>query len=134
MITRQRQSGMSIPGMLAILIMVGFFAMCIIRMTPPYFEYLSVKRIISSISSEFVVEKTSIRDIRRKIDNQFNTNQVYLLQPREVEVYRKKGKTYIDSNYEVRLPIMGPIDAILKFDDLLYEAGQSEPMAGPAPK
>jgi hypothetical protein len=134
MITRQRQSGMSIPGMLAILIMVGFFAMCIIRMTPPYFEYLSVKRIISSISSEFVVEKTSIRDIRRKIDNQFNTNQVYLLQPREVEVYRKKGKTYIDSNYEVRLPIMGPIDAVLKFDDLLYEAGQSEPMVGPAPK
>ena len=134
MITRQRQSGMSIPGMLAILIMVGFFAMCIIRMTPPYFEYLSVKRIISSISGDFEVEKTTIRDIRRKIDNQFNTNQVYLLQPREVEVYRKKGKTYIDSNYEVRLPIMGPIDAILSFNDLLYEAGQLEPMTGPVPK
>jgi Domain of unknown function (DUF4845) len=134
MITRQRQTGMSIPGMLAVLIMVGFFVMCIIRMAPPYFEYLSVKRIIASISSEYQAEKTSIRDIRRGIENQFNTNQIYLLQPREVEVYRKKGKMYIDSNYEVRLPIMGPIDAILKFDDLLYEAGQSEPMTGPAPK
>ena len=42
--TRQRQSGMSIPGILVIMIMVGFFVMCAIRMAPPYFEYLSVKR------------------------------------------------------------------------------------------
>jgi hypothetical protein len=131
---RQCQSGMSIPGLLIVMIMVGFFLMCAIRMSPPYFEYLSVKDIISRIANEHDSETQGIRQIRRKIADIFNTNQIYELGPREVEVYRKKGKTYIDSNYEVRLPIMGPIDAILKFDDLLYEAGQSEPMAGPAPK
>ena len=50
--TRHSQRGMSIPGMLVIAIMVGFFVMCAIRMSPPYFEYLSVKNIIEQIVME----------------------------------------------------------------------------------
>jgi len=120
---------MSILGILMIMIMVGFFFMCAVRMSPPYFEYLSVKDIISRIASEHDSEKQGISQIRRKIADIFNTNQIYELDPREVEVYRKKGKTYIDANYEVRLPIMGRIDAVLKFDDLLFVTGSPEPVA-----
>jgi len=127
--TRQRQSGMSILGILMIMIMVGFFLMCAVRMSPPYFEYLSVKDIISRIANEHDSEKQGISQIRRKIADIFNTNQIYELDPREVEVYRRKGKTYIDASYEVRLPIMGRIDAVLKFDDLLFVTGSLEPIA-----
>ena len=50
MITRKRESGLSLLGTLSILFMLGFFAMCLIRMFPPYFEYLTVKSIISKLS------------------------------------------------------------------------------------
>lgn len=128
MILRQRQSGMSILGMLCVLLMLGFFAMCVIRMLPPYFEYLSVKDIIARIAMEPETENDSVSDIRRKIANIFNTNQIYLLDPKEVEVFAKGGKTYIDANYEVRLPVMWRIDSVLKFDDLLYEVGNPDPL------
>ena len=128
--TRQRQSGMSIPGMLAIAVMVGFFIMCIVRMTGPYLEYLSVKSIIEEVVTEHDPETNSIGDIRRRISALFNTNQIYELRPKEVEVFRKDGKTYVDARYEVRLPIMGPIDAVLRFDDLLYMAGDPTPLTG----
>ncbi len=127
---RQRQSGMSIPGMLLIAIMVGFFVMCAIRMAPPYFEYLSVKEIVQKVALDYDPATESTGQIRRKLTNLFNTNQIYELDPRDVEVYRKDGKTYIDANYEVRIPVMGRIDAVLKFDDLLYIAGT--PVAQPA--
>jgi len=120
---RQRQAGMSIPGMLVIAIMVGFFVMCAIRMTPIYLEYLTVKRIMEDVSSEFKPEEDTIADIRRKISNMLNTNQVYLLQPKEVEVFRKEGKIIIDSNYEARFPVMGIIDGVMRFDDLTFVAG-----------
>jgi hypothetical protein len=120
---RQRQAGMSIPGMLVIAIMVGFFVMCGIRMTPIYLEYLTVKRIMQDVSSEFKPEEDTIADIRRKISNMLNTNQVYLLQPKEVEVFRKDGKIIIDSNYEARFPVMGIIDGVMRFDDLTFIAG-----------
>ena len=72
----------------------------------------------------------SIGDIRRRIDNMFNSNQIYELQPKEVEVFRKDGKTFIDASYEVRIPVMGRIDAVLKFDDLLYVTGNPTPLTG----
>jgi hypothetical protein len=119
---------MSIPGILAVMIMVGFFIMCAIRMSPPFFEYLSVRDIISRIAMEPGIEKESARQIRRRIANIFNTNQIYEIDAKEVEIYRRRGKTYIDANYEVRLPIVWRIDAVMKFDDLLYEAGNPEPL------
>ena len=128
--TRQRQIGMSIPGMLAVAIMVGFFVMCIIRMAPPYTEYLSVKSIIEQVTMEFDPQTQSIGDIRRRIDFMFNTNQIYELEHKDVEVFRKDGKTFIDARYEVRVPVMGRIDAVLKFDDLLYVTGNPTPLTG----
>ena len=135
MSTRRDQSGMSMLGMLCILLMLGFFAMCIIRMLPGYMEYLSVKDIIARIAMDPDTREDSISDIRRKISNIFNTNQIYLLDPKEVEVFSKSGNTYIDANYEVRLPIVWRIDSVMKFDDLLYQVGSPEPLpALPAAK
>jgi cytochrome c oxidase assembly protein Cox11 len=131
MTTRNRQTGMSILGMLCILLMLGFFAMCIIRMAPVYFEYLSVRDIIQRIAMETDPATESASDVRRKISNIFNTNQIYKLKPQEVEIYVKEGKTYIDANYEVRLPVMWRIDSILMFDDLLYEVGNPVPLPKP---
>lgn len=121
---RNRQRGMSIPGMLLIAIMAGFYVMCIIKMTPHYVEYLSVKDIITTVSDEYQPGTTTIGQIRRRIDRLFNTNQIYGINPREVQVYRKGGKTFIDASYEARVPLVGRIDAVLRFDDLLFVAGQ----------
>lgn len=121
---RRHQSGMSILGILTIMIMVGFFVMCGIRMAPPYLEYLSVRDIVSRIAMEPDTPELSARQIRRRIENIFNTNQIYELDPRKIEIYRTKGKTYIDATYEVRLPVMWKIEAILNFNDLLFEVGK----------
>ena len=124
---RHRQSGMSVIAMLIIGIMVGFFAMCAMRMVPPYLEYLSVKEIITKVATEKAAGDVTIPDLRRRIDNMFNTNQIYALTSREVKVYRKDGKTYIDASYEVRIPIAGRIDSIMNFDDLKFVVGMPAP-------
>lgn len=134
MTTRRYQSGMSILGILAILLMLGFFAMNIIRMVPPYMEYLSVKDVIARIAMDPDTASESNSDIRRTISNIFNTNQIYLLDPKDVEIFSKGGKTYIDANYEVRLPVMWKIDSVIRFDDLLYEVGNPVPLPPKAPE
>lgn len=125
--SRNRQSGMSFLGMMIIFIMVGFFVMCGIRMLPRYLEFMTVKEVVTNIATANNAEDLSVSEIRRKIADAFNTNQIYDLQSREVEVYRKEGKTYIDAGYEVRLPVMGRIEALLNFNDLLLIAGQPVP-------
>lgn len=124
MYKKTRQSGMSIPGMIVIAIMVGFFVMCAIRLGPGYFEYLSVKEIVNKVADNYDPREENITDIKRRLANLFNTNQIYALDPRDVEVYRKDGKTYIDARYELRVPIIGRIDAVWNFDDLEVVAGR----------
>lgn len=123
MYTLSKQRGMSIPGMLAVAAMVGFFAMCIIRMAPHYFEYLSIREIVESVAADYKREENTIADIRRRIDTMFNTNQIYDLKPKDVEVFHKDGRTWIDARYEARVPLMGNISAVMSFDDLEIEAG-----------
>tara|TARA_B100000767_G_C19383434_1_gene376897 strand:- start:195 stop:512 length:318 start_codon:yes stop_codon:yes gene_type:complete len=97
-------------------------------MAPPYFEYLTVKNIISKVAVETDPAVETITGIRRKIVNVFHSNQIYQLKPQDIEIYRSKGKTYIDGDYEVRLPLVWRIDAVLKFDDLLYQVGNPNPV------
>jgi len=123
--TFTQQRGMSIPGMLIIAAMVGFFIMCAIRLVPRYLEYLSIREIVTTIAREYNPEEQDLGDIRRRVDTMFNTNQIYDLQPKEVEIFHEKGKTYIDASYEVRVPIMGVIYAVMVFDDLEIETGNT---------
>lgn len=122
---RKRQSGMSIPGILVIMLMAGFFVMCAVKLSPHYFEYMTIKDILTQIAEEHEPGTTSVGQVRRRIDALFNTNQIYAIKNSDVEVYRKEGKTFIDGNYEARVPIMGRIDAVWRFDDLVFVGGES---------
>ncbi len=119
-----QQKGMSFISILIILALIGFFALCAIKLAPPYFEYLSVKKIVSDLASEFDGNGDNLRDIRRNLDTRLNTNQIYGLDPKEVEIFRKSGRTYIDASYEYRTPLLWRIDVVMKFDDLNYEVGE----------
>src|SRR5690554_5035926 len=106
---RQRQGGMSLPGVLAIAVMVGFFVMAGIRMAPSYFEYMSVRDVVKRVAQEHDPANESVADMRRKIANLFNTNQIYGLKPGDVEIYREDGRTWIDARYEARVPMFANV-------------------------
>ena len=125
--TRHRQSGMSLLGMLAIAVMVGFFVMCGLRLAPSYFEYLTVKDIVTKVATEYGAEQKTARELRRALETNLNTNQIYGIEPKDIEIFRKEGKTFIDANYEARIPVVGRIDAIMTFDDLKFEVGRPAP-------
>jgi hypothetical protein len=109
--------------------MLGVFALCVIRMTPPYTEFLTVRDIVERIVVDPETPQTSNGDIRRKLHTIFHTNQIYELEASEIEILNRRGKKYIDARYEVRLPIFWRIDLVLKFDDLLYQVGDPRPLS-----
>jgi len=125
-IKHRSQAGMSILGTLIVLVMVGFFVMCALRLGPPYFEFLSVRDVVSRIAIDPETVGESNTAIRGRLDTIFNTNRINGLKAREIEIYRKDGHTYIDAGYEVRLPLVWRVDAVIKFDDLLYRVGQGK--------
>jgi hypothetical protein len=125
MIERSQQRGMSLTTMLIFAIMVGFFIMMIIRMSPSYIEYLTVKEVVTKVAEEYSRDEDTIADVRRKLATLLNTNQVYGIDYKDIEVFREDGRTWIDARYEARFPVAWRIDAVIKYDDLKLEAGRS---------
>lgn len=119
------QRGMSLPGILVIATMVGFFVTAAIRIAPKYIEYLTVKEVVERVADDFNREQDTISDLRRKLGTALNTNQIYDVDYKDIKVYREDGKTWIDARYEARVPLVWRIDAVVKFDDLMFEAGRA---------
>ncbi|GAB5414564.1 MAG: hypothetical protein Cons2KO_21670 [Congregibacter sp.] len=119
----RRQRGMGLLGMLTIAVMVGFFVMSAIRIAPGYIEYQTVRDTVIRVAGEFDGDRDTISDMRRKLAGYFNTNQIKALDYRDIDIARKEGRIIIKANYEDRIPLVWRIDAVVKYDDLVFEAG-----------
>jgi len=121
----RRQRGMGLLGLLLIAMMVGFFVMSAIRIAPGYIEYLSIRDTVIRVAEEFDEDQDTMSDIRRKLGSYFNTNQIKAIDSRAVDLKREDGEVIIDASYEERIPLVWRIDAVIKYDDLVFVAGES---------
>lgn len=112
-------------GILTIAIMVGFFVMSAIRIAPSYTEYLVVKETVIRVVEEYDENRDTPATLRNTLAKYFNTNQIKGISPREVIIKREKGRIVINSNYEKRIPLVWRIDAVVRYDDLEFIAGET---------
>ena len=116
---------MGLLGLLAIAVMVGFFVLSAIRIIPTYSEYLVIRKTVIRAAEEFNEDRDSPGSIRSKLDRYFNTNQIKAIRARDVIIKREKGRIVIDASYEERLPLVWRIDAVVRYDDLRFTAGET---------
>jgi len=119
-----KQRGIGVLGFLTIAVMVGFFVMSAIRIAPGYIEYLTVKDVAMRVASEFNRDEDRIADMRRSFADYLNTNQVKSISYKDIIIERREGQIIIDASYEERIPMVWRIDAVVKYDDLVFVAGE----------
>jgi hypothetical protein len=119
-----RQQGMGMLGMLTIGVMVGFFVMSGIRIAPGLIEYQTIRELVIQAAEGYDDDEDTIADIRRALSGSFNMNQIKTIKPRDIEIIRKDGKVMLNANYEDRIPLFWRIDVVVKYDDLVFVAGE----------
>ena len=117
--TLKRQSGMSMLGILIIVGLFSFFITVMIKLLPVYIEGRSFKAVLEGVVAASNKEE-ALSDINRRIGSAFITNQIDVMRPRDVKVYRDKGKVFVVANYEKRTNLFASVDAVLMFDDLNF--------------
>jgi type II secretory pathway pseudopilin PulG len=113
---RMQQAGMSMLGVLVMVGLFSFFVTVVIRLLPPYMEGRSVKTAIEGVAAATNAEQ-SLGEVGKRLAGSFNTNQIEGIKPKEVKIYRDKGKIIINANYELRTPLFQGVDAVLMFTD-----------------
>jgi len=115
----KKQRGMTAIGWLIVLGMLSFFVLLVLRLAPGYLEYYKVKSVIESLKSEPYIGNKTPMEIRSLLQRRIDVNAIDSIQAKDIKIQQQSGKTTITAQYEVRVPIMGNVDAVSKFEESL---------------
>lgn len=110
------QRGLSSVGWIALLIVVGFAAIAGIRIVPAYLDYYSVVSSAKSAHNKGALEGLSTTEVRETLRKQMRINNVDDIGDRVVSIKRSRGGIEMVIDYEVREPLIGNVDVILRFN------------------
>ena len=114
--TPKKQQGRSLLSGLVLLAVVGFFLTAAFKIGPLYLDNSFVSAAFATLEEENI-HKMSDRDIRRKLNAQFNINNVRDIDSKMINVARESTWTEVTLNYEKRVNFMGNIDIVVVFNN-----------------
>ena len=113
----RRESGFTLMGFLILLCVVLFFAYAGMRVVPMYLEYHALGNAMDQLKDTPGSSKMPPQKIRQKIKSTLWASYASgNIKPEHMHVSRKKDGTNLRVTYEIRVPFLGNIDIIGKFD------------------
>ncbi len=111
----KQQRGMTAIGWLIVLGILSFFVLLVLRLAPGYLEYYKVKSVIESLQQEPYLGNKTPMEIRSLLQRRIDVNAIDSIQAKDVKIVQSSGRTTITAEYEVRVPILGNVDAVSSF-------------------
>jgi len=117
MYTPKRQQGMTLLGWIIVLGLIAFFVLLTLRLLPNYLENFKVAETLESLKNEPDITRKPPSEIRKLISRRFVINDVTSIEARDVKITNDKGRMTLRARYEIRVPILGNVDAVTRFDE-----------------
>ncbi|MDP0563508.1 MAG: DUF4845 domain-containing protein [Candidatus Endonucleobacter sp. (ex Gigantidas childressi)] len=111
---KNKQTGASIVGIVAILCMVLSIAMLGIKIVPLYLDNIAMTQVVSSLDKQSNLEMTSSYDLKRWLSNSFKINRLTVSDD-EVQVSGSGEELRLEISYERRVHAVYNIYLLLKF-------------------
>jgi len=111
------QRGMTMLGMLVLVVVVGAWVYAGIRMTPKYLEYMRVAATLEKVRDEFDANPgTTEFMLRKAIERHFDIEMVNVITSNDIEITRDGGLFTMRAVYEDTVPLAGNVSFLLEFD------------------
>lgn len=110
---------MTAIGVLIVLALIAFFTLLALRLVPPYLEHFTVASSLKSLQQEPGMRQKTTPEIRSMLSRRLEINDVIHVKKEHIKIERnsKTGLVSINVSYEVRVPVMANVDAVVKFSD-----------------
>lgn len=107
------QRGMSLIGLMAWAIIIGFIGYVAVRVLPTLNEYLTVQRAVDRVASD---APTTVGEVRRAFDKQKDIEySISSISGKDLEVTKENDKLVIRFEYDKEIPIVEPVYLLLKY-------------------
>jgi len=110
-----RQRGMTFISLLLLVIIIGFFALLLLKLGPVYLENYTVKTVLQNVGKEPFLASQPAAKIRSQVSNRLYVNEVRRLGTKDIKLKREGQVVTISIDYEVRKHILGNVEALVSF-------------------
>ena len=111
-----RQRGMTPIGWILVFLLIAFFALIALKLTPIYIESFTVGSVIADLKDEPGIGSMTSREITSLIHKRFDVNSVTGVSTDDVYVEKLGGTMTISAEYEVRKSMLGNVDIVVSFN------------------
>lgn len=115
------ESGVSLSGLIVVLVVLGALALVAIKVTPAFLEYRAVKDSIAKAKAE--AGSGTVREIQQAFDKNAGVNDVTSISGRDLAITRDGGSTEISFAYERKVPLTDSISMTFDFDGTTDPSG-----------
>ncbi len=117
MVIKDNQKGITFPGLLIVLSLIGFFALIILKVTPLYLENSTINSALDSLVEEAGIGKKGKRAMRNKLDSNFYINNVKSITGKDIKFEKSKEKKIwiVSAEYEARSMLFKNIGVFIEF-------------------
>ena len=105
--TNERQRGLTVIGMLILLIAIGFVALLVMKVVPMYVQYYTIKSSIESVRKESVGQMAAT-DIQNLIQKRFDTGYVENVRARDLKIRNDRQGKVLDLTYQDEPVLLSP--------------------------
>ncbi|PKO44491.1 MAG: DUF4845 domain-containing protein [Betaproteobacteria bacterium HGW-Betaproteobacteria-22] len=110
-----RQSGATLLGMLFIGGLIVFAAMIVMKITPAYTEFMSVKKVLVAMRQEQLASMTN-KEIKDSFDKRANIAYIDTVKGSDLLIEKGvDGQPVIVVDYQIVKPIIGNVSVLIDF-------------------
>ena len=114
---QHRQRGMTMLGILVLVVVVGGWVYAGIRLVPKYLEYMRVASTLEKVRDEFDSNPGSTEFMLRKaIERHFDIDMVEVIRPSDIEITKDGGSFNMRAFYDDTVPLAGNVSFLVEFD------------------
>ena len=111
------QQGLSILSWLVVLAFVAFFASAVFKMVPHYLDYMSMKKIITSVETDKAAEVRSVGEFYSYVSKGMSVNSIRDLDmEKALKVTIENNEFRVHLKYEKREGLIENLDLVARFD------------------
>lgn len=110
---RARQRGITLIGLLAWAIVVGFVGYVLVRVVPTVTEFYTIQNVVDRLAAS---PANTVPEIRRAFDKQRQIDAtISSVESRELDITKENGKVVISFAYEKEIELISPVFLLIKY-------------------
>ena len=113
------ERGVSLSGLIVVLVVLGAVALVAIKTAPAVIEYRAVKQSVARAKAS----GGSNREIQQAFDKNADVNSIDAIQGRDLVISRDGGTPEISFRYEKRVPLAGNVSLLFDFSGTTDPSG-----------